>query len=163
MQMNRWSVIAISLLGSFYYYHSTKSGPPLSRVLEQSGDPCYQKEKCVIVYVTPWCPACESSIETIKEMDRLWNAPDSKRKYGLKVFVGQDELQKCQEKVTSIGNFARVDERDQFYKFHRVSVFPMWLVFDAKGKEVKRVKGGFSDPSQADLIGEQILGLHQIK
>jgi thiol-disulfide isomerase/thioredoxin len=153
-------LIIIGVLGyGAQKYWSRPKGPPLKRFTEQAGDPCFKKEKCVVVYLAPWCPACNASVETLKEMNRLWNANDSKYTRGIKVLVGQDTMVKCQEKADSIGTFAQIDSDDKFSKLYGISGYPTWFVFDANGKELKRVPGAFTEPSQADLIAEQVLKL----
>jgi thiol-disulfide isomerase/thioredoxin len=113
----------------------------------------------VVVYIAPWCPACEASIGTLQEMNRLWNPSNSPYSHGIKVIVGRDDPAKCKAKAEQVGAFASVDTDDRFSKRHKIEGFPTWLVFNAQGDEIKRVGAAFPDAGQADLIAREVLKL----
>ena len=132
---------------------------PISRKFEREGDPCYGKEKCIVVYVAPWCPACEASADTIREMSRRWNGSNRDSNRGIKVMVGADSVAKCRQKAAAFGTFAMVDENGDFARQHSVNSYPSWIVFDRNGVEERRIGASFPVPDQSDEVARQVFKL----
>jgi len=158
-----WSIVLIATIGfgafkAFKMFHRPKT-PPISRKSEQLGDACYGKPKCVFVYVAPWCPACNASVEVIQAMHQRWNLSGAVRTHGIRAVVGRDKPDRNQEKASELGVFATVDRDDRFAQTQVIDSFPTWIVVDAQGKTLQRFSGSFSDVGMIDLFASDKLGI----
>ena len=93
---------------------------------------CLGKKKCGIIYLAPWCPACNSIIPQLKIM--LKNA-ESHPDFGLKIIVGRgraagDNFLKAKE----IGEKVVVDDDGIYASTLNVTYFPTMLVVDGTNK-----------------------------
>ncbi len=161
-----WSIVLIASIGfgtfkTFKMFNRPKA-PPISRKSEQPGDACYGKPKCVFVYVAPWCPACNASIEVIQAMHQRWNLSSTVTTHGIRAVVGQDKPDKNQEKARELGSFATVDQDGRFAKTQVIEGYPTWIVVDAQGKTLQRFSGSFSDVGMIDLFASSKLGIESL-
>ena len=111
---------------------------------------CQDKQKCVVLYVAPWCPVCERTLPVALEIGRRWSTSEAGSGTGLRILVGNDKPEKCVAKAQKIGPIAAVDQNFEFGKQYGIRSFPTWIVFDSSGHELNRVSGGIYDTDQAD-------------
>lgn len=166
MGMGKVSIVLALIVASLVVFAKVRSrrefhvpSPTLARPAGMSEDPCDKKQKCVVYYMAPWCPACEQTLPTVLEISRRWNGEGSTSPYGLRILIGNSTHERSQALASRIGWIASVDPRDEFSNKHNVASFPTWIVFDNKGHELSRLSGGIADPSMADAFIKQGLKL----
>ncbi len=94
---------------------------------------CSGKKKCSVIYVAPWCPACNSMIPQLQALLEVsQNHPD----FGVQVIVGNGKTMiENQMKAQEIGGRVITDdEAGSYAKILRITYFPTILVFDQNGK-----------------------------
>lgn len=113
-------------------------------------DPCDQKQRCVVVYVTPWCPACKSAIGFLNGLhDRLKSSP----KVGMKVIVGGDELTRLRAMASSFNAATFLDSEDKFSSKTRINGVPTVWVIDGNSNILRRaLPGAVSGGSSKDQL-----------
>ncbi|MCC6954335.1 MAG: hypothetical protein IT290_09475 [Deltaproteobacteria bacterium] len=97
----------------------------------RANDTCEGKDRCVILYVAPWCPICHRNVAFFRELRRqLDGAP----RVGVNYIVGNDRLMACEEFATEIGGKVFLDSRDEFEKISSFSSVPHFWVIDRERK-----------------------------
>jgi thiol-disulfide isomerase/thioredoxin len=95
-------------------------------------------EKCLTVYVAPWCPACKKLKPTIISLKNQLEIEGME----VKIVVGKDS-QKATEKYASTYPFATLLDADgKFFKNSRQKAVPFFLVSNNKGKVIRELSGG---------------------
>lgn len=101
-------------------------------------DPCHQKSHCMIVYVTPWCPACHGSAPFIASVRRHSLRSND---WGLKLIMGDGDASDAE-------SYAAATEGDVFFDQERsasralgVRRVPAWFVVARDGKRLVRGSG----------------------
>jgi thiol-disulfide isomerase/thioredoxin len=100
-----------------------------------SSDPCAGRERCIVVYVAPWCPACEGALPFFNFLYRKVQATD---RVGMKVIIGADEQSKL---VRMSGKFRAptfFDEDGSFSRAAGVRAYPSVWVTDGEGGVLRR-------------------------
>src|SRR4051812_23628513 len=96
--MNRMMVIAALFVGYFFWNNHQSSKPNPTAAALAISDSCSSKKLCAIVYVTPWCPACEQVSPILK----MWvTKTKDHAEYGVKVIVGYGKNQGDNEKTAA--------------------------------------------------------------
>lgn len=91
---------------------------------------CLQKKKCGIIYVAPWCPACNSLIPQLQPF--LANAKNNSE-YGIQMVVGKGKTQDSNyQKAEEIGHGTKVDADGSIAEALRVTYYPTILVVNEK-------------------------------
>lgn len=113
---------------------------------------CTTGEKCLVVYVAPWCGPCRASLPGDAAL------ADHLRGRGVETLfvVGMDQPDRCAEMVRSLGRDAVVDPDGSWAKAMGVSGVPHFLVVDAAGKVRKRQAGA---PGGGPENAARVLGL----
>ncbi|MCA9563503.1 MAG: hypothetical protein KC561_08435 [Myxococcales bacterium] len=115
-------------------------------------DPCLGTERCVTVYVAPWCPACRRSRPTVRQVQEVCeNDPTT----GFRVVVGQDRPGPVEQMATAYGSGTFVDPSGQYYRQLGGDGVPFWFVSDAQGQILTAFAGTYT-PARAHL---EMLGL----
>lgn len=94
-------------------------------------------ERCMAVYLAPWCGYCERVIPAIKELPRLLAA----RNIATCVVVGRAETDALQRFVSEHGLDASFDEKGQI----SVSGVPYFFSFDRDGNILSSFGGYLTD------------------
>ena len=96
------------------------------------GDNCTGKSTCVVVYVTPWCPACKQiKPHLVQALERSKTVQDS----GFKVVVGQGKTpQSNEEEAMSYGAGAVTDNDGSQHRALAVESYPSFFVLDGNQK-----------------------------
>ena len=115
-----------------------------------TADPCLNKQRCVIVNIAPWCPACASTLPLIRVLRDAWmNSP----RYGFKIIVSADRLDALQDEARSIGDNTYVDPENRFVKMTHFNAFPTWVVLDENKKMLRHFAGGTAESDDAARYG----------
>ena len=104
-----------------------------------SGDPCEGKEYCLTVYLTPWCPACKSSVTFINELREYFS---DNNQFALQVIVGADGEANLEQMAKQIGKLVYIDADAKFRRATGVHAYPTWLLTDKNRKIIKMYKRG---------------------
>jgi len=108
-------------------------------------DRCLGKERCIVVYVAPWCPACESIQGCLKEAVALTEGmPD----FGVDVVMGYDKEEKLEAGAVGIGAGVYVDTTGDIRRALRVKSLPTFFAVNRQGKILHHVAGA---PRDCDL------------
>jgi len=95
-------------------------------IIAGTDDPCLRMRFCLIAYVTPWCPACETMKPTLKRMKSLLSSSS----VGVQIIMGQDRGEKIQEACQYYGPDCIDDQDGSLAKKFRVHRFPSLEVWD---------------------------------
>lgn len=128
------SVVAISIC-VFLGVKKLRSIPPVDRIEFASVSPalsntqpvenCQSKKTCLIIYVAPWCGACQMFIER-----QLSPVSDmiAKKEMGMLIVVGADTPEKNSEHAKKLGALAGTDKNDEFMRKNKIEYFPFFIV-----------------------------------
>jgi thiol-disulfide isomerase/thioredoxin len=117
------------------------SGLALERVGE-GADPCAFKQRCLIAYVSPWCPACRQAHGLITELREHFEASTT---VGVKVVVGLDTPDGARAGAKSFEGPTFVDLQNRLYDKVGFSSVPSFAVVDAQGRVVQTQAGFIPD------------------
>lgn len=102
-------------------------------------DQCEGKERCIMVFVAPWCPACKQSIGTIKGM--LARCAGSSE-VGVKAIIGSGRSpQSMEDMAAQIGRGVFLDPGGQVMAAAGERSVPHWIVLDQDGMLIKKQAG----------------------
>jgi hypothetical protein len=111
----------------------------------EAGDPCAGARRCVIVYLTPWCPACKQAKPLIKQLrSRLESGTR------MKVVIGQGERSRAREMAVEIGGAVFFDPEGDYYRAMKGTGVPYWITVDARQRVLARM-AGYVLPLEAQL------------
>lgn len=104
-------------------------------------DPCLQKQRCVVVYLTPWCPHCRTLKPVVVELHRI--IQEQVPLVGFKVVVGKDSQKSLKDFAAAFGSSIDVhfDPSGAFFRNAGGSGVPAWFVWDDQGVLVKSMAG----------------------
>ena len=134
----RSNIIFIAIIGLILFMSrhqlsgmlASKKVPPT--LFQEAG--CKGKKMCGLVYLAPWCTACNSVIPQLQIF--LKNSAKNKE-MGLQLIVGAEQVPGDNaRKAKEIGETVLVDEYKVYSTTLAVSYYPTFLVVDEK-KEIK--------------------------
>ena len=134
----RSNIIFLALIGFIVFLSrhqltgmfKDKKVPPT--LFQEAG--CKGKKMCGLVYLAPWCPACNSVIPQLQIF--LKNSVNNKE-LGLQLVVGAGQAPGDNErKAKEIGENVMVDSHNVYATSLAVSYYPTFLVVDDK-KQIK--------------------------
>ncbi|MBY0515399.1 MAG: hypothetical protein K2P81_00720 [Bacteriovoracaceae bacterium] len=101
--------------------------------LTQQGS-CLGKKMCTVVYLAPWCPACNRLVPDLRMLGSLsFNQPDS----GVLIIVGQGKTSdENEDKKIELGEAAITDNDGQLAKDLGIQHFPTFLVINQARKVI---------------------------
>jgi thiol-disulfide isomerase/thioredoxin len=151
--MNRWLALILVILALGAWKFRPGRGPgqlPAEPALlaaasikdsgAQVADPCSGKQRCLVVYLAPWCPACKSVTPQLLQVRDHWKGSATR---GIKFIVGADSDEKNRELALSIGDGAYVDQGDAYRRAMKVSHFPTLWVVDENSKVITADRGAY--------------------
>jgi hypothetical protein len=104
-------------------------------------DGCNDKDRCITVYVAPWCPVCKSSQSTMRLMHNYFET--KRTDIGLNVVIGADKPENNAKERDLLSPLSAVtDDSGEIMRANAVSAFPTWIVRDRTGKEIFRKSSG---------------------
>lgn len=155
-------LIVLALIAVFVWRGGFLAGEVDQSTLRAGGpDPCVRVEKCLGVYLTPWCPHCQKSGPLVDELRQ--RAARSGGRVGVKVIVGRDERATLESYAQHLGAPVFFDDDGRFYRQVGGGV-PAWLSWDASGHILEKMHGrptGAPTPALADHVSQQ-LGLSDV-
>ncbi len=139
-------VLSVLVAAAGYGFFILAQGEPLPALALNSNfkaaDECLDVERCIYVYVSPWCPSCQRSVELIKELRSYSHG--SEGKVGMKIIVGRDSRVNMERFYKKIGGRVYLDPDGEFYDTIGAPGVPTWMVLDGK-RRVKTVQAGVPD------------------
>ena len=117
----------------------------------QSGThPCEGTERCLVVYLAPWCPHCNSSIPLVREIrDQIGENDDT----GMMVIVGPlgGSFAGYDDMARRLDGPVYLDRSGEAWEDYlgSLSGVPAWAVFDGRGQITQSFTGGTPQSSQA--------------
>lgn len=148
--MNRLLIVLLIFVVFFGWkkYHNRFFGKnALPVIVEQSLDPCREKSFCGVVYVAPWCPACEQISSYLKQLaDKVGDDGDK----GFLIIVGDGKANENKAKVDFYASHVLADNDATLRKSLGVTYYPTFLVIDSKRKIILR------DQEAADWIQKNL-------
>lgn len=121
-------LFVISLLFLFNWARSKywPSYQALSKQTLSSLESCRNKKMCAVIYIAPWCPACESALPIIKNY--IKNAK-SNMSYGIQIVVGDEQTKgENDAKAKEIGENAIADNNLEISKSLNIKAYPTYFV-----------------------------------
>ncbi|HKJ24945.1 MAG TPA: hypothetical protein VKB65_09005 [Myxococcota bacterium] len=132
-------LILTVLIGLFAWRGGYLSGPIDPSVLAGNGpDECARAEKCLAVYLAPWCPECRRSGELVNELRaRAAMSPG----LGFKVIIGRDDEESLVKYASKVGGAVYFDYDDKFYRQLHADGVPAWVTWDSEGRVLEKMYG----------------------
>lgn len=95
---------------------------------------CTDKKQCMVIYITPWCGACERMAPFFEAwVKKIKNDPD----YGIQVIVGKgNHPRDNREKAARYGASGIVDFDQSYHESLPIEGYPTMLLLDSEGKIV---------------------------
>lgn len=107
------------------------------------GDNCYA-EKCLIVYVAPWCPICHKVSPTIKSLVKQLEAEG----VSATVIVGKDRASAVTAYADTFPFPVLLDANGGFYNSANLKGVPYYAVINSNAEIVNDFYGGYSTVNQ---------------
>ncbi len=136
--MRKWIIIFIAA-GCFFYwkhYRKTTDAPmaslktPAFRDLIKTTS-CEGKTACFIVYVTPWCPACE---QLSPYLLKIQEQTKRDQQYGIKMIIGQERKSGENERIAArYGGTAVIDQDLSLHHILNIKYYPTILLVSKDG------------------------------
>jgi len=132
-------LVIAAIIGLFAWRGGFLSGPIDESMLVGSGpDECARAEKCLAVYLSPWCPQCRKSGELVNEFRaRAATSPG----LGFKVIVGRDDEDALIKYASRLGGSVYFDYDGDFFRQLGADGVPAWVSYDSEGKVLEKVYG----------------------
>ncbi|WP_299871320.1 redoxin family protein [uncultured Cocleimonas sp.] len=148
--MNKLYLLGIIGLVGFLFFGQSSTMPtailqvhnenPFNEVDGSVGGRC-MGEKCLTVYVAPWCPACKSLRPTIIDMAKTLKDEG----VDVKVIIGKDTQQATEKYAASYPFPVLLDPSGEFFEKAQQRGVPFFMVSDREGKVVNNMAGGTTD------------------
>jgi thiol-disulfide isomerase/thioredoxin len=156
-------LIILGLVALFVWRGGFLAGEVDQTSLRAAGpDPCARAEKCLGVYLAPWCPQCQRSGPLLAELRE--RAARSGGRVGVKVIVGRDEREVLERYAEQLGGPVFFDDDGAFLRQIGGGGVPAWISWDASGHVLEKFHGrptGAAPPVLADHVSET-LGLSDV-
>jgi len=91
---------------------------------------CEGKKICAIIYVAPWCPACN---QMLPEISRILQASEGNPDHEVVVIVGKgaDPIEN-NEKALEIGPLAITDNRSVIHDAFKIDRYPTFMLVNSQ-------------------------------
>lgn len=106
----------------------------------QVGGPC-AGDKCLVVYVAPWCPACSALTPMINDLVKDLNREGVKAT----VIIGKDSMSKVIDYSKKYDTSVLEDANGSYYNQIGVRGVPYFVVINRSGKRISEKSGGNTD------------------
>jgi hypothetical protein len=114
----------------------------MSRSVSTDDHPCLNRSRCLVLYLSPWCPSCKN---TKNFVPYIRQAMDNNSDTGFVVVVGKawGNFTGGHEMARDIGGKVYIDAESQYWQQLRreVNAIPAWLVIEGNG-DVSDTKTG---------------------
>jgi thiol-disulfide isomerase/thioredoxin len=143
-----WKIgIAVAAVALGYFLFKDKSNLPSEILPEYTqgnlssqsvvGGKC-STDKCLVIYVAPWCPACQRMKSTIT---RLLDAVETNG-HSVTLVVGMDKEAELIRHGASYARRVVLDVKGDFQKRAKIKGVPYFAVTNSKGEIVNEISGG---------------------
>ncbi len=102
------------------------------------GGRCFDGDKCLTIYVAPWCPVCTRLKPTIISLTQELKADG----FDVKVIVGNDSQKATEAYAKDFPFPVYLDAESRFYKKVKQRGVPFFLVSNKKGQVINKMAGG---------------------
>lgn len=95
-------------------------------------DPCFQKTKCLVIYVAPWCSVCKAQLPEYQALaQRLEGSP-----FGIRYLVGDSTPARnlSTAQLWKSGKWGGLVDDAGFAIQHKTEIFPGFYVLTSKGE-----------------------------
>ncbi len=138
-------LIAIAIGGFIYFKQSKREAiaqtknPDFKELVKSNS--CAGKKGCVLLYVTPWCPACISMSPMFQQLKaKMENDPE----YGMKIIVGRERNAGDNEKMAEkYGKDSLIDSDNKIHDLLKVDRYPTLLLVESSGLITKKHQDAF--------------------
>lgn len=104
------------------------------------GGPC-SAEKCLTVYLAPWCGACKSLTPMIVDLNSQMETDG----IPFTIVVGADTPAKILDYAGTYPLPVVMDLESKYKKAASINNYPTFIVTNKKGQVIKRYKGGYHE------------------
>jgi thiol-disulfide isomerase/thioredoxin len=102
------------------------------------GGPC-QQDKCLIVYVAPWCPSCKSLTPMINDLFGDLTAEG----ISTSIVIGKDSMTKVLAYSREYTSSILVDASGDYFRKIGAEGVPYFAVTNRAGKRINTMSGGY--------------------
>lgn len=106
----------------------------MKRKISASDHPCLNRNKCLVLYLSPWCPSCNRTKNFVSYVREVI---DTNEDTGFVVIVGKawGGFKGGYEMARDIGGQVYIDADSHYWQQIRseVNAIPAWLVFESDG------------------------------
>lgn len=113
------------------------------------GDPCLGKQKCLVFYLAPWCPACKAAIGTVQVLREHYKLSSE---VGVKIVVGLDKMPAIRSYASKVGGQVFFDPSSRFRRTMGGSTVPYLVVLDSESHVIAEQSGVPSGGTKEQLI-----------
>lgn len=135
-------VVAIAAFAVFIIAKRGDRFPDLELVAAESSDsdadPCVGRDRCIVVYLAPWCSACRRSLDTLRQVDEMFGDDPE---VGLLVFVGSAPRGDVEAMAAQIEGPVFVDPDAVLWEQLGVEGYPHWFTLDGRRQILQTVAG----------------------
>jgi thiol-disulfide isomerase/thioredoxin len=138
MSFKNWAILLLCV-GIFAYWKLKVQRPAPGEIANTPAyhelittESCAGKKSCVLIYVTPWCPACEQMSPFIQKwLAKAKDDPD----YGFKVIVGMENARGDNQRLAKrYAPVSVIDHRRKIHDLLGVRYYPTLLMVKTSGE-----------------------------
>lgn len=129
----------VVIAGCFLYWRSSRNSgdaplatlktPAFKELMTTTS--CEGKASCFLVYVTPWCPACEQLSPFLL---KIQEKSQSDSEFGIKMIVGQERDSGGNQRIANrYGKTTVIDQDLSLHKILNISYYPTVLLVRQDG------------------------------
>lgn len=147
--MNKLALITVAAVVLFFIFSSTDQMPTealevhnqdeYSSLSNMAGGRC-SSEKCLTIYVAPWCPACKKLNPMILSLREELLAEN----IDVTIIVGQDSIKKTKDYADKYKFPVLLDPKGKFFTKADQRGVPFFIASNLKGEITAKISGGHS-------------------
>ncbi len=147
--MRLWHWVVLLALAGIYFWSGPATTMPAQTMVYYDKNSTEQatkrslsclRNRCLTIYLAPWCPYCKSShtaiLDAVKQLDA--------RGISTTVILGRDKTEALLEYAADFPFPVYLDPNKAYFKELGMKGVPHWIVWLPGGKIIKNESGGFS-------------------
>ncbi len=148
--MNR-TLIALLIVGLLGWLISLPSDLPQAYLDQYKGARLTQEgvsvggacesDKCLVVYVAPWCPACKSLTPMINDL----SAELDKEGIKASIVIGKDSMDNVLDYSKRFNQKVLIDSSGRYFNEIGAKGVPYFAVTNQSGKRIEEMSGGYRE------------------
>jgi len=103
-------------------------------------DACRGSQRCLIGYITPWCPGCRGSLTFIRQAREY--LPTLGHRSSMQIIVGDGPSDQLHSLAEEVGGHVFIDEDGSISRALRVGGVPAWFLVNQDGAIIDRASAG---------------------